>query len=272
MKFMKAGSLLVNTLIMLLIILKPGLSFTENIFIPKNINAGIGISLNTPTGKGLTAMWETIFKRAGVETFNVKAYPGKRLSVMLAEGSIDFDLWRVRAYDFILVKQGVIKNIEQIVKVPEWYGIAGFELFAKDPENKLHFDGGKDLLKKDYKVDYLNGHVWAWYWLPNWVKPENLHSVRKARHSLDRMIIDRVHIYCASENTVLYLLNEKKYKDAGIRNVGKAGITYLTGWFSGRFREPKYLPFLLKVTDEVSKLRQSGEAVDITAKHGFIMN
>ncbi|KPA11555.1 conserved hypothetical protein, secreted [Candidatus Magnetomorum sp. HK-1] len=269
MNFIKRSLLLLSVF---LIYSHAGFSNAENIFIPEKIDAGIAIKLNTPTGKAMTAIWSTVFKRVGVKNFNVDAYPGKRLSKMLADNDIDFDMWRVRIYDFILLKQGVIKKIEQIIKVPEWNGMNGFELFAKDPEKKIKIDSGKDLINTEYKVDYLDGHVWAWYWLPRWVKPQNLHSVREARQSLNRILLDRLDLYCASENTVLHLLKEKKYKDAGIRKVGSAGVTYLTGWFSGKFRNSKYLPFLIKVTDEVSKMRHSGEAVDIASKNGFKMN
>ncbi len=259
-------------IILFLVVGKAEFSYSKEIFIPKKIDAGIAIELNTPPGKAMTAFWGTVFKRVGVETFNTKAYPGKRLSIMLVEDEIDFDVWRVRIYDFILLKQGTISQIEQIVKIPEWYGIAGFELFAKDPDKKIIINSGKDLIKTDYKIEYLNGHVWAWYWLPNWVKQQNLHSVREAKQSLDKILLGRVDMYCASENTILHIINEQKYKDAGIRKVGRAGITYLTGWFSGKYREPKYIPFLLKVTDEVSKMRTSGEAAEIASKHGFIMD
>jgi len=269
---MKRTKIVLFFLSVFLVLNQAGLLYSENIFIPKKIEAGIAIKLNTPPGKAVSEIWNTVFKRVGVESFNVKDYPGKRLSKMLANNEIDFDIWRVRIYDFILLKQGVIKKIEQIIKVPEWYGIAGFELFAKDPYKKINIDSGKDLILTDYKVDYLDGHVWAWYWLPRWVKQKNLHSVRNARQSLDRMLLDRVDLYCASENTVLHLLKDKKYKKAGIRKVGRAGITYLTAWFSVKFRNPEYLPFLIKVMDEVSKMRQSGESIDIASRYGFKMN
>ena len=81
-------------------------------------------------------------------------------------------------------------------------------------------------------------------------------------------------IYTVSKFEKFYAeaINEKKYKEAGIRNVGRAGITYLTGWFSGKYRNAKYLPFLLKVTDEVSRMRISGEAVEIASRYGFKMD
>lgn len=226
---------------------------------PEKINAIISAKPQEQIFLALESIWREIFKRAGINNFFLEHYPSKRATRMLVDGhdNANIDIWRVDNYDEILLKNGDIKKIGDIVKIEPHTNRNLHLAFALKSRN-FHITSINDLAGKNLRAEHLLGYVWDMTIIEKVFPPQSISSVSYREQAFSRLKFNRTDVFVGPKSLIVEL---NKHQESGkfteIESIGDIGYAYAHAWVSKPFAS-KYPELISSLSPIITKMVEDG--------------